>query len=215
MAGGLTPDKSDDPYSVCILEPPCIDTWTTVPIYTYTVLSVGTVLTLCFIQITAMFCFGASRKPMKSRKPRRNFCCFPSCSPHLRCCKCCPVVPVFYKKPQEYLNTGIWRFFLYTWPFMPRKSDPKMTFVQRIAVTMMCTVIGLITLMVLGNTGVKYQGLRQGSGIELAGEAYESAMADMGEEEDFLGDYRKPFNMFVCVTFQEVCKQIVRTSRSC
>lgn len=211
VAGSLTPGSSDDPYSACILEPPCIDTWTTVPMYMYTVISVGTVLTLCFIQITAMFCFGASRKPMKGRKPRRNFCCFPSCSPHLRCCKCCPVVPVFYKKPQEYLNTGIWRFFLYTWPFMPRKSDPKMTFVQRIAVTMMCTVIGLITLMVLGNTGVKYKGLRQGSGIELAGEAYESAMADIGEQDDFLGDYRKPFNMFICVTFQEICKQIVRT----
>eukprot|EP01043_Picozoa_sp_COSAG02_P043655 COSAG02_NODE_3822_length_6184_cov_537.928219_5_plen_523_part_00 len=214
VAGDLVAETSDDPYSACILEPPCIDTWTTVPIYTYTVISVGAVLMLCFIQITAMFCFGASRKPMKSRKPRRNFCCFPSCSPHLRCCKCCPVVPVFYKKPQEYLNTGIWRFFLYTWPFMPRKSDPKMTFVQRIAVTMMCTVIGLITLMVLGNTGVKYQGMRQGSGIELAGEAYESAMADMGEQDDWLGDFRKPFNMFICVTFQEFCKQIVRTLRT-
>ena len=97
---------------------------------------------------------------------------------------------------------------------MPRKSDPKMTFVQRIAVTMMCTVIGLIALMVLGNTGVKYKGMRQGSGIELAGEAYESALADMEEQEDWLGDYRRPFNMFVCVTFQELCKQIVRTRRT-
>lgn len=213
VAGGLAAETSDDPYSACILERPCMETWHTVPVYTYTVASVAAVLTLCFLQITAMFCFGASGKPMKGRKPRRNFCCCPRCSPHLRCCKCCPIAPVFYKKPQEYLNTGIWRFFLYTWAFMPRKSDPKMTFLQRISVTMMCTVIGLITLMVLGNSGVKYQGMRSGSGIEVAGEAYESALASMEEEDDWLGGFRKPLNMFICVTFQELCKQIVRTTR--
>ena len=43
------------------------------------------------------------------------------------------------------------------------------------------------------------------------GEAYESAMADMGDQQDWLGDYRKPLNMFICVTFQEICKQIVRS----
>ena len=80
---------------------------------------------------------------------------------------------------------------------------------------MMCTVIGLITLMVLGNTGVKYQGMRQGSHIELVGEAYEAAMADVGEQEDWLGEFRHPFSMFVCVTLQEICKQIVRMERGC
>ena len=214
VVGDLVAEASDDPYAACVLEPPCIETWTAVPMYTYTVISVCVVLALCFLQITAMFCFGASRKPMKSRSPRRNFCCCPRCSPHLRCCRCCPIIPGLYRKPQEYLNTGIWRFFLYTWPFMPRKSDPTMTFVQRICVTMMCTIIGLITLMVLGNTGVKYQGMRQGSRIELAGEAYEAAMAEVGEQEDWLGELRQPFSMFVCITLQEICKQIVRMQRA-
>lgn len=244
VTDGLKTVASDDPYSDCILEQPCSETWQTVPVYTYTVASVGTVLMLCFLQITAMFCFGASRKPMKGRKPRLKFCCCPRCSPHLRCCKCCPIFPLFYKKPQEFLNTGMWRFFLYTWPFMPRsesystrpspwcvpsqclshslcvlaaESDPKMTFLQRILVTVMCTLVGLITLMILGNTGVKYKGMRSGSGIEVAGEAYESALADMEEEQsaDWLEGIRKPLNMFICVTVQEICKQIVSQASIC
>jgi hypothetical protein len=84
----------------------------------------------------------------------------------------CLQFPLFYKKPQEFLQTGFFRYFLYTWAFFPRKADPQMTFASRLLCTVVCTLVGLMVLMVLGNSGVKYQGMRSGSDIELAGEAY-------------------------------------------
>jgi hypothetical protein len=46
------------------------------------------------------------------------------------------------------LRQGMWRFFLYTWPFLPRKSDPKMSFSARLLCTVLCTLVGLMCMMV-------------------------------------------------------------------
>lgn len=123
-------------------------------------------------------------------------------------CCLCPVFPILYAKPQEFLNTGAFRYFLYTWPFFPRESDPQITFAARLLVTVVCILVGLMCMLVLGNTSVKYQGMRSGSDVEVAGEAYEKMLSQNSGGLD--PQYRKWLNMFVTITVQELSKQIMR-----
>jgi hypothetical protein len=60
-------------------------------------------------------------------------------------------------------------------------------------------------MMVMGNSGVKYSGVRSGSDVEVAGEAYEQLLSQGVDPE-----YRKWLNMFVTITVQEISKQIMR-----
>ena len=264
MAAHMT-EMPDDPYTDCILESPCAENFTELRVYLITVIAMTTVLLLSFCQIFSMFWQGHSKSPMKPRDPRwvstaddPGSGCLRHCklSPHYQCkCVVCPIFPVFYKKPGEYINTGVFRFFLYTWAFFPRASDPQMTFVARILCTVVCTLgppptlfsfphachaacvafwlpvsadrshcrtaaaltlcgphtiytVGLICMMVLGNSGVKYKGMRGGSDVEVAGEAYEQGMAELNSAIDHR--WITLFHMFVCVTLQEIAKQLIR-----
>lgn len=219
VANQISGERSDDPYSTCILEESCIETWTQIPMYTWTVLILLLLLLLCFVEITAMFCLGTSKTPMKPREARLKFG-LPGFSPHFGCCcplKVCPTFPVFYKKPQEYIWTGMFRYFLYTWPFLPRGSDPQMQFSARLLCTIVCTLVSLMCMMILGNGGVKYEGMRSGSDVEVAGEAYEKmisgnslASGKLTEGLQMSDTARNVLNMFICITVQEFAKQIMR-----
>jgi hypothetical protein len=70
--------ESDDPYSICIMEAPCLDNWHTQDHWMVAVFTTSGVLLLSFCQITSMCCFGHSKEPMKGRKPRLKLCARPA-----------------------------------------------------------------------------------------------------------------------------------------
>jgi hypothetical protein len=81
-------ERSDDPYTACIMEQPCLDTWTQITEYTVTVITLGLILLLCFIEITSMFVYGQDAGHMEPREPRlvRTL----HCNTIVRCCCALP-----------------------------------------------------------------------------------------------------------------------------
>lgn len=70
VASHIAMESSDDPYSVCIMEQPCVETWTQFPEYTVAVIVSALVLFLCFVEVTSMFIYGQDAGHMTPRSPR-------------------------------------------------------------------------------------------------------------------------------------------------
>lgn len=56
----------------------------------------------------------------------------------------------FFAKPLEYIGSGVWSGFIFTWPYQPRFNEPMMTNTGRESVAMVLVAIQLLFFMGLG-----------------------------------------------------------------
>lgn len=56
----------------------------------------------------------------------------------------------FFPKPLEYIGTGVWSGFIFTWPYQPRFVEPMMTNTGRESVALVLIAIQLMFFMGLG-----------------------------------------------------------------
>lgn len=61
----------------------------------------------------------------------------------------CCTLP-FFPKPLEYIGTGVWSGFIFTWPYQPRFVEPMMTMTGRESVALVLIAIQLLFFMGLG-----------------------------------------------------------------
>lgn len=61
----------------------------------------------------------------------------------------CCALP-FFPKPLEYVGTGVWTGFIFTWPYQPRFVEPMMTNTGRESVALVLIAIQLLFFMGLG-----------------------------------------------------------------
>ena len=61
---------------------------------------------------------------------------------------CCDLP--FFAKPLEYVGTGLWSGFIFTWPYQPRYVEPMMTNTGRESVALVLIAIQLLFFMGLG-----------------------------------------------------------------
>jgi len=73
----------------------------------------------------------------------------------------------FTDRPHEYLSTGMWHTFIFTWPYQPRFYEPLLTHATRMSITVVKLLMQILLFSVLGKANSSASAVLQEDGISL------------------------------------------------
>ena len=97
-----------------------------------------------------------NKGPHRAKVQCLLFNCFPA-NAHFGCKVNLLPVPT---KPCEFIDTGMWQAFVFTWPYMPRFDEPLMTQTARETVSIMVLAIQLLFFVGLGSAAATISDVR-------------------------------------------------------
>ena len=77
-------------------------------------------------------------------------------------------IPGFPDRPTEFMKTGMWQTFLFTWPYSPRYFEPLLTETARVTIAMLVLALQLVLFAILGKANASVTAVVSDGGISLS-----------------------------------------------
>ena len=99
---------------------------------------------------------------LETEPPRVPCVLFAAMNPNIRFLGISCPLPLMPDRPCEYLHTGMWQSFIFTWAYAPRFFEPTMSATGRETVTLLRFTIQLLIFMILGKASTSVTNVIEG-----------------------------------------------------